>query len=126
MSPFLRREITIPLYNFICENCNKSYEALTSYDEANVYPTVTCPKCSSDQKKKIPSTFAFNFSDPVGTDRWNSDSGGHDYRYKQNIPKVQEEREHAAAASHMGADPYDTAGWDTSHYNEGITDLDES
>ena len=42
---------------------------------------------------------------PEGTDRWNSDSSGHDYRFHHNLPKVIAERQ--AAEEHGGnAEPY--------------------
>ena len=100
------KEKTMPLYEFECKNCNHTYEDLAKYDETNEYPDVKCPECESDQKEKLASGCAFAFGNPVGTDRWNNGSTGHDYRFKHNIPKVKQEREVAEALSHMGSDPY--------------------
>jgi len=64
------------------------------------------------------------FTNPVGTDRWNSSSSGHDYRFKHNIPKVKAEREMAEQLSHMGSNPYgDTSDKDI-QMDTGIHDAD--
>ena len=52
------------------------------------------------------SSTSFNFTNPEGTSRWNSEPSGHDYRFKHNQPKVAKERANAEAASHMGSQPY--------------------
>lgn len=96
----------MPIYDFDCKKCKKRYEALADYDESGKYKGVSCPHCNSKSKKKLMSACHYAFSNPVGTDRWNSSSTGHDYRFKHNIPKVQQEREMAQALSHMGTDPY--------------------
>lgn len=93
----------MPIYDFLCEACNKQFEELAKYDETGVYEGVKCPLCGrSDQKKQLPSSFAFAFSNPVGTDRWNSESQGHGYRFEYNKPNVRAQREFATANSHMG------------------------
>ena len=99
----------MPNYEFNCKKCKKKYEALTSYDESGKYKDVKCPHCNSKSKTKLMSACNHAFTNPVGTDRWNSDSSGHDYRFKHNIPNVQKEREMAQALSHMGTDPYGQA-----------------
>lgn len=96
----------MPLYEFECKNCNKRYDALTKFDETGKYKGVVCPECGSKKKNRLISSPSFAFSDPVGTDRWNNSSTGHDYRFKHNIPKVKEERALAEAVSHMGTNPY--------------------
>jgi putative FmdB family regulatory protein len=96
----------MPVFDFKCEKCSLIYEALVKYDGSGKYPSIKCPKCKSKKKDKLTTGFNFNFTNPVGTDRWNDDSTGHDYRYKHNLPKVKETRKRAEAASHMGTQPY--------------------
>lgn len=96
----------MPIYEFECKSCKANYEALASFDETGKYKTVVCPECGSKKKEKRISAPNFAFAQPEGTDKWNSESSGHDYRFKHNIPKVKEERAMASALSHMGTDPY--------------------
>lgn len=96
----------MPLYEFECKSCNKQYDEISRYDETGMYEDVECPHCGSKKKDKLVSACNYTFTNPVGTDKWNSESTGHDYRFKYNIPKVKKEREVAEAASHMGS-PYD-------------------
>jgi DNA-directed RNA polymerase subunit RPC12/RpoP len=116
----------MPSYNFLCKNkaCGRDYEEFTSYDASGKYPKVKCPSCGSKKKAKLPpSSINFAFANPIGTDKWNSDSTGHDYRFKYNIPAVQAERQIAESLSHMGSDPYgDTARFDDSNLDVGIHD----
>lgn len=100
----------MPTYEFECKKCSARFEDLTAFDESGSYPAVRCPGCGSGKKARVPGVFSFSFSNPVGTARWNSDGGGHDYRFKTNIPKAKAEREAAAAASHVGATPYGDGG----------------
>lgn len=93
-------------FDFKCKKCEKTYEALTPYDETGKYADVQCPYCESKKKEKLISGCAFAFGNPVGTDIWNSDSKGHDYRFKYNMPNVAAQREAAMKKSHMGTDPY--------------------
>lgn len=95
----------MPRYDFECKKCKKVYEEFTPYDETNKYKGVQCPDCGSKRKEKLVSACNFMFSNPQGTDRWNSDSCGHDYRFHHNLPKVIAERQ--AAEEHGGsAEPY--------------------
>jgi putative FmdB family regulatory protein len=109
------------LYEFSCMNCKTIFEELSPCDNTGEYPDVVCPNCGSVDKKKMPSMFAFNFSDPEGTKRWNSDSAGHDYRFKTKSPQVQAERAFAEASSHMGSNPYNDKN-DMDRYDAGIHD----
>lgn len=94
----------MPIYRFECEACKIEYEELTSYDDTNKYEKVLCPECGSGHKTKLfPTSFSFQFAQPVGTDRWNN---SHDYRYKYEQPKVRSQREVAEKASNVGASPY--------------------
>jgi putative FmdB family regulatory protein len=111
----------MPLYDFSCDSCGRNFEALAPYDESGAYPSVVCPDCQSSSKHKVPSMFAFNFSNPEGTDRWNSDDCGHDYRLKTKLPSVLAERAAAEAASHMGRNPYADLG-DANKYDTGVHD----
>jgi putative FmdB family regulatory protein len=98
----------MPRYDFECNKCQKVYEELVSYDEKGKYPSVKCPECGSKKKKKLLSPCNFQFSNPEGTDRWNSESSGHDYRFHYNLPKVLDERRHAEEVSHVGNTPYNS------------------
>lgn len=109
------------MYDFECKKCKTVYEELTEYDATGKYKGVKCPHCGSKRKIKLMNCCAFNFTNPVGTDRWNSDDTGHDYRFKHNAPNVKKEREMAEQMSHMGADPYGALN-DVSQYDEGIHD----
>lgn len=64
-----------------------------------------CPNCGSKKKEKIISSCNFNFSNPIGTDRWNSETSGHDYRFKHKLPSVIEQRKNAEIAAKK-AEPY--------------------
>lgn len=98
----------MPMYDFKCKKkgCEKVFEEIAPYDESGKYPGVVCPHCGSKKKTKLVTCPAFNFANPVGTDRWMSEDKGHDYRFKYNIPNVVKEREMAQKMSHMGSDPY--------------------
>jgi putative FmdB family regulatory protein len=96
----------MPLYEFQCKKCEEIYEEFSSYDATGKYPEVKCPKCGSKKKTRLMGAPSFNFSNPEGTKRWNSDSTGHDYRYKHKVPQIKSEREHAEKHSHMGPKPY--------------------
>ena len=111
----------MPTYEFECKNCNKTYSELARYDETGMYKDVECPHCGSKLKEKLMTACNYKFANPVGTDRWTSDSGGHDYRFKHNLPNVQREREMAEQLSHMG-NPYSGGNADIEKFGEGIHD----
>ena len=92
----------MPIYLFECNDCHRVYEELTKYDETGKYESVLCPKCGSKAKEKRTTTCSFTFAQPEGTDRWNSDFSGHDYRYKTKQKDVRDQREMAEKKSHMG------------------------
>lgn len=96
----------MPTMTFECKACQNRYEEIVRFDKTGKYTKVLCPECGSKKKKHLISACQFSFANPVDTDAWNSDSSGHDYRFKHNIPKVQEERKIAEAMSHMGSNPY--------------------
>jgi putative FmdB family regulatory protein len=92
----------MPIYEFLCKKCSKEFSELTNFDETNKYPDVVCPHCSSKKKEKIMSIAGFNFSNPVGTDKFNN---SHDYRHGWNLNKpggALETRRNAEKKSHMG------------------------
>jgi putative FmdB family regulatory protein len=93
-------------YEFECKKCGAYYEELTSFDETGKYKGVKCPACNSSRKTKLVSMGNFNFSNPVGTDRWTSDGQGHDYRFRYVQPKLKKDRETAEKLSHVGKNPY--------------------
>lgn len=109
-------------YDFECKKCQTQYEEYAEFDPDGKYKGVKCPSCGSSRKTKLMSCCKFNFTNPVGTDRWNSERFGHDYRFKHNIPKVQKERAMAEAMSHMGGNPYGDVGMDD--LDEGIHDAE--
>lgn len=88
----------MPSYEFQCKKCSKVYDDLVPYDETNKYKGVICPHCGSKRKTRMISACNFMFAQPEGTDRWNSESGGHGYRFEHNKPKVRAERAAAQAA----------------------------
>lgn len=115
----------MPIYQFECKKCKKNYEDLVAYDPTEKYKTVKCPECNSGSKIKLAtSSFAFNFTNPVGTDRWNNGSTGHDYRFKTNLPKVIKQRKDAEVASHMGTDPYKDTSEKDIKLDTGIHDAE--
>lgn len=118
----MRQRNKMPTYDFECLDCKIVFEEISSFDETGEYPSVVCPKCGSKNKNKLASCANFNFSNPVGTDRWNNGSTGHDYRFKHNIPKVKAEREMAEALSHMGKTPYGKNNEKDLQLGEGIHD----
>lgn len=95
----------MPFYEFSCKRCETVYEELCSHDPKGKYPGIKCPQCGSKSKTKLMSTCNYAFANPEGTDRWNSESGGHDYRFNHNLPKVIAERQKAAEKG-GNANPY--------------------
>jgi predicted nucleic acid-binding Zn ribbon protein len=95
----------MPTYQFSCKQCNTVYEELCSHDPKGKYKGVICPKCKSKSKTKLMSACSYQFSNPEGTDRWNSESSGHDYRFNHNLPKVLSERQRAEEAG-KNPNPY--------------------
>jgi len=93
----------MPMYKFECGKCKHIYHDLHSYDETGKYADVECPECKSKKKRQLVTACHFRFAQPEGTDRWNSESTGHDYRYKHKQPDIMKEREQAEERSHMGS-----------------------
>lgn len=114
----------MPVYEFKCKKCEKAYESLCKFDSTGKYSEVFCPSCKSKQKTKLVSSPFFAFSNPVGTDKWNNGSTGHDYRFKHNIPKVKAERSIAEAVSHMGSNPYGSDNSSDLNLDTGIHDAE--
>lgn len=111
----------MPTMNFECKKCKKPYESIVPFDETGKYKTVKCPECESKTKTVLMTACNYAFAQPEGTDKWNSMSKGHDFRFKHNIPKVKQERQMAEALSHMGTNPYGT-GPDDVALDTGIHD----
>ena len=95
----------MPFYEFSCKRCSAVYEELCSHDPKGKYTGVACPQCGSKSKIKLMSTCNYAFANPEGTDRWNSESSGHDYRFNHNLPKVLAERQKAEEAG-KSPNPY--------------------
>jgi putative FmdB family regulatory protein len=100
----------MPIYEMICDGCGGAYDVWSSMSkkEESVGGAV-CPSCGSAEKTEIVGCPSVNFTNPVGTDRWNSESTGHDYRFKHNMDKpggTRDQRTAAARASKVGAEPY--------------------
>jgi putative FmdB family regulatory protein len=99
----------MPTYAFECKKCTKVWEEVAEYDKTGKYSKVSCPKCKSKSKNKLLTTCRFSFTNPVGTDVWNSESKGHDYRHNFNVDRpggVRDQRKNAKENSHMGSEPY--------------------
>lgn len=100
----------MPRYEFKCESCECIYDVWSSMAEkSSSVKKAGCPDCGSKKKSEVMGCPSVKFADPVGTDRWNSDSKGHDYRFKYNMDKpggTRDQRAAAARASKVGAEPY--------------------
>jgi len=96
----------LPIYEFICKKCGENYDEFLKFDPTGKYKTVKCPQCNSTKKEHTMSVPSFVFGDPVGTDKWTSDTQGHDYRFKHSQPAVRKQRERAEKASNVGPNPY--------------------
>jgi len=99
----------MPIYEFQCKKCECVYDEImpmTDVDDKTKLKKIRCPECKSSQKSKLVSATSFNFVNPVGTDRWNSDRSGHEFRYKYKAPGIAENREKAMKKSHVGPKPY--------------------
>jgi putative FmdB family regulatory protein len=96
----------MPIYDFECKKCEHEYDVicLMSEKEETVKKT-KCPECGSRSKLERLYAPSFNFTNPVGTDRYNK----HDYRHKHNMERpggVVDQRKHAEENSHVGPTPY--------------------
>ena len=100
----------MPIYEFECNKCNEFFDIWASMSEKEkVVKKSKCPKCNSKKISEIVGAPSVKFSNPVGTDRWNSDSKGHDYRHKYNMDRkggVRDQRKYAEQNSHVGPTPY--------------------
>lgn len=79
---------------------------MAPYDETGQYEAVQCPNCQSFNKLKLISQVNHNFTNPVGTDRYEND---HDYRYHHSINApggAKDQRKMAENLSHVGGNPY--------------------
>jgi putative FmdB family regulatory protein len=95
----------MPAYDFECKKCHHVYEENVPMSNTK-YKGVKCPKCKSAAKTRLMSAPRFAFSNPVGTDRWNSDQNGHQYRWQYAQKSVAETRKFAEQNSHVGPKPY--------------------
>lgn len=99
----------MPRYEMQCESCAETYDVWASMSEKDkAVLDASCPKCNSKNKNEVFGC-SVRFSNPVGTDRWNSESKGHDYRFKYNMDKPggpRDQRAMAARASKVGPNPY--------------------
>lgn len=95
----------MPNFSFSCKKCGRNYTDIVPFDPKGKYGDVRCPSCNSKSKTKLMTTCSFAFAQPEGTDKWNSEAAGHDYRFKHKLPKVIEERQNAELKN-KGALPY--------------------
>jgi putative FmdB family regulatory protein len=95
----------MPTFSFACKKCSTKYSDLVQFDPSGKYKDTKCPACGSKSKEKLMTSCSFAFAQPEGTDRWNSEQSGHDYRFHHKLPKVIEERQNAELAN-KGALPY--------------------
>jgi putative FmdB family regulatory protein len=100
----------MPRYEMKCDGCDEVYDVWSKIAEKeDSVKKARCPKCESENKTEIFGCPSVKFANPVGTDRWNSESKGHDYRFKYNMYKpggTRDQRTAAARASKVGAEPY--------------------
>lgn len=98
----------MPFYEYKCKSCDKTVEMFCSMQEKESKLAELKCECGKPISANDESLGAagYAFADPIGTDRWVSDSHGHDYRFKYNLPNVLREREMAERNSHMGKTPY--------------------
>ncbi len=93
-----------------CDKCEEVYDLWCGMAEkAESLKKSKCPSCGSKKKTEVMGCPSVKFTNPVGTDRWNSESKGHDYRFKHNMDKPggpRDQRAAAARASKVGANPY--------------------
>jgi len=97
------------IYELKCKKCDHEYDIFSLMDEMDEnIKKAKCEECGSKSKDQIIAGAGFNFAGDavVGTDRWNSDSKGHDYRFKYNAPTLKKQRTAAEIASHVGSNPY--------------------
>lgn len=100
----------MPRYEFKCEKCEEIFDIWSSISEKtdNIKKS-KCPKCKSKKISEIYGCPSIKFANPIGTDKWHSDSKGHDYRHKWNMDRpggVIDQRKNAEKKSHMGKNPY--------------------
>ena len=100
----------MPRYEFNCSKCNEVYDIWSSISEKDETVKKTkCPSCKSKKKVEVYGVPSVKFENQVGTDRWHSDSKGHDYRHKYNMDRkggVRDQRKNAEKNSHVGPTPY--------------------
>jgi len=63
----------MPLYSYQCLECGEEFEKLVSYSQSQ---QMDCPKCGSDQTKKLVSNFATLGSSSTGCSSGSCSSGG--------------------------------------------------
>lgn len=62
----------MPLYEYVCEKCDKQFEKLVSI--SNAAKPQTCPNCGSDETKKMMS--AFSMKNPTSSSPAPKGGGG--------------------------------------------------
>src|SRR3990172_3495647 len=96
------RRCAIPVFEFLCKNCDLKYEELTPYDKTNRYRRIICPECGSKKNIRLLSAATAVFSNPRGTSKEDSFS----YKAGYNMELAKGERRQAEEKSHMGKSPY--------------------
>lgn len=93
-----------------CSDCHEVYDVWSKIAEKEKsVKKAVCPICNSNSKEEIFGCPSVKFANPVGTDRWNSEAKGHDYRFKYNMDKpggTRAQRIAAEKASKVGPEPY--------------------
>ena len=64
----------MPLYEYICGNCETRFEMLRPMSQAD--GPVACPRCASPNARRMISTFAAVSKDRSGSSRVIASSGG--------------------------------------------------
>jgi len=62
----------MPIFEFICESCEESFEELLRFGSNS--EQIICPECGSEQVRKLISTFATKFSGGQNVSRYGSTS----------------------------------------------------
>lgn len=100
----------MPRYEMKCDGCGEVYDVWSSMaSKDSSVAAAECPSCKSAHKTELIGCPSVSFSNPVGTDRWNSEAKGHDYRFKYKMDQPggpRHQRAAAARASKVGPSPY--------------------
>jgi putative FmdB family regulatory protein len=105
----------MPFFDFVCDNCECTWDEMTKYDTTGEWAGIKCPECGSEEKEQIIS--------PVSIGHTASKMDSFSYRAGYNMDKAKTERRNAEAIAGGDTTPYrDTTISDISTMGEGIHD----